>query len=315
MEYYSLNQYLRDTFGCKVYKIALDAGCSCPNRDGTIGTRGCIFCSPSGSGDFAQHIDQRKLLERCRRTGIMSDRDKKILEEILLQQLEAGKERIRHKNKGGKYLAYFQAYTNTYGPVCYLETLFQKAAEQEDVVAVSIATRPDCLSEEILEMLSRIQRYKPVWVELGLQTIHEDTARLIRRGYERDVYDGAVRALKERGIQVITHVILGLPGETQEMMKETVSYVGNSGSDGIKLQLLHILQGTDLEKEYEAGNCPVMTMEEYVRLVADCLECLPKDMVIHRMTGDGDKKILLAPLWSSDKKRVWNALQKEIAKR
>ncbi len=315
MEYYSLNAYLRHTFGTKVYKISLDAGCSCPNRDGLIDTRGCIFCSASGSGDFAEHLQMQEILHKCRDKQTLCTADAQMLHQAVHTQLEAGKKRVEQKNKDGKYIAYFQAYTNTYAPVSYLKEIFHAAIEADDIVALSIATRPDCLDTEVLSLLEALQKRKPVWVELGLQTIHENTAKDIRRGYALPVYDEAVRQLRKRGIEVITHVILGLPGETKDMMKETVAYVGSSGVQGIKLQLLHVLKGTDLEQEYLAGHCPVFTMEEYVELVADCLELLPKDMVIHRMTGDGDKKQLVAPLWSADKKRVWNALQKEIAKR
>lgn len=315
MEYYSLNAYLRHTFGTKVYKISLDAGCSCPNRDGLIDTRGCIFCSTSGSGDFAEHLQMQEILHKCRDNQVLCAADIQMLHQAVHAQLEAGKKRVKQKNKDGKYIAYFQAYTNTYAPVSYLKEIFDAAIEADDIVALSIATRPDCLDVEVLSLLEELCTRKPVWVELGLQTIHEDTAKNIRRGYALPVYDEAVRQLRKCGIEVITHVILGLPGETKEMMKETVAYVGSSGVQGIKLQLLHVLKGTDLEQEYLAGHCLVFTMEEYVELVADCLERLPKDMVIHRMTGDGDKKQLVAPLWSADKKRVWNALQREIAKR
>lgn len=289
MEYYSLNRYLYDTFGEKVYKIALDGGFTCPNRDGRIGTEGCIFCSGSGSGEFAGN----------RRDSITV-------------QIEKGKERLKGKVSDGKYIAYFQAFTNTYAPVERLELLYREALQHPDVVALSIATRPDCLPEEIVNLLKEMNRIKPVWVELGLQTIHERTADYIRRGYSLAVYDDAVRRLKAIGIQVITHVILGLPGETQEDMKATVRYVGDSGADGIKLQLLHVIQGTDLEKEYQEGKFTTLEMEEYVHLVADCIALLPEHMVIHRMTGDGDKKTLVAPLWSMDKKRVLNALNQAI---
>lgn len=315
MEYYSLNAYLRHTFGTKVYKISLDAGCSCPNRDGLIDTRGCIFCSASGSGDFAEHLQMQEILHKCRDKQALCAADAQMLHQAVHAQLEAGKKRVEQKNKDGKYIAYFQAYTNTYAPVSYLKEIFHAAIEADDIVTLSIATRPDCLDTEVLSLLETLQKRKPVWVELGLQTIHENTAKDIRRGYALPVYDEAVRQLRKRGIEVITHVILGLPGETKDMMKETVAYVGSSGVQGIKLQLLHVLKGTDLEQEYLADHCPVFSMEEYVELVTDCLELLPKDMVIHRMTGDGDKKQLVAPLWSADKKRVWNALQKEIAKR
>lgn len=289
MRYYALNDYLQDTFGEKVYKIALNGGFTCPNRDGTLDTRGCIFCSGAGSGEFAGRS-----------------------EDSITAQIEQGKERIKKKIKNGKYIAYFQAFTNTYAPVQRLRALYEEAVSHPDITVLSVATRPDCLSQEVFALLQEMNRRKPVWVELGLQTIHEKTAEYIRRGYPLSVYDGAVKALKEIGVQVIVHVILGLPGETEEEMKETVSYVGKSGADGIKLQLLHVMKGTDLERAYREGNCRVMEAEEYVRLVADCIALLPERMVIHRMTGDGDKKTLIAPKWSMDKKRVLNALQKAI---
>lgn len=298
MEYYSFSQYVKDTFGEKVYKIALDGGFTCPNRDGSLGTRGCIFCSGKGSGDFAQS----------------PVRDKQGMPDIFAQ-IEAGKKRVEAKNKSGKYIAYFQSFTNTYGDVSYMREVFGQAMAHPDIVAVSIGTRPDCLPPEVLDLLAELNKRKPVWVELGLQTIHPETARYIRRGYDLPVFEEAVKNLKAMGINVIVHCILGLPGETKDMMKETVSYIGKSGADGIKLQLLHVLKGTDLAEDYVQGKVPVMEMEEYVKLVADCIALLPKNMVIHRMTGDGDKKILMAPLWSGDKKRVWNALQKEIKSR
>lgn len=289
MKYYSLNRYLLDTFGEKVYKIALDAGFTCPNRDGTLDTRGCIFCSGAGSGDFAE----------CRNLSVT-------------EQLARGRQRLEKKMKNGKYIAYFQAFTNTYAPAERLRRLYEEALAQPDIVALSIATRPDCLPEDVISLLARLNRIKPVWVELGLQTIHEKTAEYIRRGYPLTVYADAVRRLKDAGLTVVTHIILGLPGETMEEMKQSVSYVGAGGSDGIKLQLLHVIRGTDLEKEYLAGKFRTLELDEYVRLVADCLELLPDDMIIHRMTGDGDKRTLVAPMWSADKKRVLNALMAEI---
>lgn len=289
MEYYSLNRYLQDTFGEKVYKIALDGGFTCPNRDGTKGTGGCIFCSGAGSGEFAGRP-----------------------EDSVTVQIEKGKERLKNKVKNGKYIAYFQAFTGTYAPAEKLRRLYEEAISHPDIVALSIATRPDCLPKEVLLLLEEMNRRKPVWVELGLQTIHERTAEYIRRGYPLAVYDEAVKKLKEIGVQVIVHVILGLPGETAGEMKETVSYVGGSGADGIKLQLLHVIKGTDLEKDYREGKFRVMDMEEYVDLVADCIALLPERMVIHRMTGDGAKKDLVAPLWSTDKKRVLNALHRAL---
>ena len=289
MEYYSLNQYLKDTFGQKVYKIALDGGFTCPNRDGTLGIRGCIFCSGAGSGDFAE-------------SSALS----------VTEQLERGKKRIEQKYRDGKYIAYFQAFTNTYAPVERLRALYEEAMSCSDVVALSIATRPDCLPDEVVALLAELNQKKPVWVELGLQTIHEKTADYIRRGYPLSVYDDAVMRLKKAGIQVIVHVILGLPGETTEEMKDTVSYVGKSGADGIKLQLLHVIKGTDLEKEYLAGSFRTLEMEEYVNLAAECIALLPENMIIHRMTGDGARSTLVAPRWSTDKKRVLNALAKAI---
>lgn len=289
MEYYSLNQYLKDTFGCKVYKIALDGGFTCPNRDGTLGTRGCIFCSGKGSGDFAE---SRNL--------------------SITEQIEQGKIRMEGKIRDGKYIAYFQAFTNTYGPIEKLRSQFTEAMNHPDVVALSIATRPDCLGDEVLMLLQELNQKKPVWVELGLQTIHEKTAAYIRRGYPLEIYDKAVNDLKAIGIEVITHVILGLPGESKEEMLQSVSYVGNSGVNGIKLQLLHVIKDTDLEKEYLDGHFSVLTMDEYIELIVESIACLPKDMVVHRMTGDGDKKTLVAPLWSGDKKRVLNSLRQAI---
>ena len=292
MEYYSLNQYLRDIFGQKVYKIAIDGGFTCPNRDGTLDTRGCIFCSGAGSGEFAQ------------------DR----MESIALQIAKA-KEKVAGKIKEGKYIAYFQAFTNTYAPVSRLRKLYEEAMAQEDIVALSIATRPDCLSPEVMRLLMECNQKMPVWVELGLQTIHENTAQYIRRGYALSVFDDAVNRLQEAGISVIVHVILGLPGESREDMLASVDYVGKSGVNGIKLQLLHVIQGTDLEKEYQQGKFQVLELEEYVQLVADCIALLPKDMVIHRMTGDGDKRTLVAPMWSADKKKVLNRLNQVIRER
>lgn len=292
MEYYSLNQYLKDTFGCKVYKIALDGGFTCPNRDGTLGIKGCIFCSGKGSGEFAESRSFS-----------------------ITEQIEHGKKRIENKIKNGKYIAYFQAFTNTYAPLERLRKLYEEAVAHPDVVGVSIATRPDCVPDEVINLLCEINRVKPVWVELGLQTIHEQTAKYIRRGYPLAVYDDAVRRLKYASLIVIPHIILGLPGETRQEMLETVSYVGKSDVDGVKLQLLHVIKGTELEQEYYAGKFEVLTMEEYVELVADCIAILPENMVIHRMTGDGDKRTLVAPLWSSDKKKVLNALNKAIRDR
>ncbi|MCR5213102.1 MAG: TIGR01212 family radical SAM protein [Eubacterium sp.] len=286
-----LNEYLRNRFGGKVYKISINGGFTCPNRDGLIDTRGCIFCSGYGSGDFAEDASLS-----------------------ISQQIENGKKRIINKlpkkNEGekGRFIAYFQAFTNTYGPVEKLRKLYMEAINHPEVVAISIATRPDCLPENVIDLLDELNQIKPVWVELGLQTIHEESARYIRRGYELAVYDKAVRDLRDRNIEVITHVILGLPGEDVEDMLETVRYVGKSGVQGIKLQLLHVIRRTDLAKDYEAGKFECMTMDQYVNLIGKCIKELPDDMVIHRMTGDGAKKTLIAPLWSADKKKVLNKL-------
>ena len=282
-----LNDYLRETFGCKVYKIALNAGFTCPNRDGTLGTDGCIFCSAGGRGEFAEDATLS-----------------------ITEQIEAGKARVAKKIKDGKYIAYFQAYTNTYARIDRLRSLYMEAAGHPDIVAISIATRPDCLPGEVLDLLDEIQKIKPVWIELGLQTIHLKTAAYIRRGYDLPVYDRAVRELRSRGIEVITHVILGLPGETIPEMLETVRYVCDSGATGIKLQLLHVLKETDLEKEYLEGRVHVLSEDEYLDILEQCLRLIPEQVVIHRLTGDGDKRLLVAPLWSGDKKHVWNRIQK-----
>ena len=284
-----LNEYLRERFGCKVYKIAINAGLTCPNRDGKLGFSGCIFCSAGGSGEFAGDASVS-----------------------ITEQIEEGKKLISSKIKEGKFIAYFQAYTNTYAPVSTLRKVFSEAVNNEDIVALSIATRPDCLPDDVLGLLEELNRIKPVWVELGLQTIHKKTADYIRRGYDLDVYDNAVSELKKRGIEVITHVILGLPGEDMNMMKETVKYVCDHGTDGIKLQLLHVLKGTDLEKDYREGKFEVLTEDEYINILKECVKVIPETTVIHRLTGDGDKKILVAPLWSGDKKHMINRIRKEV---
>ncbi len=284
-----LNDYLRETFGCKVYKIALNGGFTCPNRDGTLDDRGCIFCSEGGSGEFAE-------------SPALS----------ITQQIERGKYRVDQKMKGGKYIAYFQAYTGTYAPESRLRQLFTEAIEHPDVAALSIATRPDCLPKPVLQLLSELNAIKPVWVELGLQTIHEDTAAYIRRGYGLAVYEKALKDLRERQIEVITHVILGLPGESRDDMLKTVQYVCDRGTNGLKLQLLHVLKWTDLDTEYRAGKFEVLSEEEYIDILKDCIRIIPDDVVIHRLTGDGDKRILVAPLWSADKKHVWNRIQREV---
>jgi radical SAM protein (TIGR01212 family) len=281
-----LNDHLKKEYGCKVYKLSLQMDVTCPVRDGSIDTRGCIFCSGGGSGEFAS----------CR-TDPIAD-----------QLAEAKKKVAAKAGKDAKYIAYFQSFTNTYGDMDYLERKYREAMEPDDIVALSIGTRPDCISDDMLEVLAGLNRIKPVWIELGLQTIHPASARYIRRGYELPVYDECVRRLREKGITVIVHVILGLPGETTEDMKETVRYVCASGVQGIKLQLLHILKGTDLYGDYLQGKVPVMSMEEYLDLLKELLPMIPDDVVIHRLTGDGPKRLLVAPLWTADKKKVINAI-------
>lgn len=293
--YYSLNNYLKERFGCKVLKVSLDAGCTCPNRDGKLDTRGCIFCSAGGSGDFA------------------GDRALSIKE-----QIRQGKEFIKAKNpkhEDVKYIAYFQAFTNTYGELCKLKDKWIEAIEDPEVCCMSIATRPDCLEDEKIAVLAELNKIKPVWVELGLQTVKEESIEYIRRGYPTEVYDDAVKRLTAVGIETITHVIIGLPGESREDMLKTVEHVGKSGSKGIKLQLLHVLKNTDMCKDYEAGRFEILSLDEYIDIVCEAIKRLPKDMVIHRITGDGDKKILVAPLWSADKKRVLNAFKERIEPR
>lgn len=288
--YYSLNQYLQQQFGEKVYKLALDAGMTCPNRDGSKGSRGCIFCSAGGSGDFAE--------SEC------GD---------LTEQIRRAKQRISGKTNARKFIAYFQSYTNTYASPSRLRELFEAAMAEPDVVCLSIATRPDCLPNEVVELLTELNSRKPVWVELGLQTIHEKTAELIRRGYDLPVYEDALNRLHDGGIHVITHVILGLPDETREQMLETIAYLGNKGKpDGVKLQLLHILAGTDLEQMYREGRVQSMEMDAYFDLLFACIERLPPDLVLHRLTGDGPKKLLIAPQWTGDKKRVLNEMRRQM---
>lgn len=286
--YQTLSQHYRAKFGCKVYKLAIDAGFTCPNRDGTLHTRGCIFCSGSGSGDFAVSGNH------------------------IAQQLEAAREKVAFKNRGGKYIAYFQSFTNTYAPVSQLEKLYRAAMEPEQIVGLSIATRPDCLPRETVELLAALNREKPVCVELGLQTIHPQTAAYIRRGYDTEVYYDAVSRLKEAGLEVVTHVILGLPWESEEMMVQTTRAAVAAGTDGIKFQLLHVLKGTDLADDYLAGKFSCLTMEQYAHILKACLQEVPYRVVIHRITGDGAKKDLIAPLWSADKKRVLAYLQEQL---
>ena len=287
--YTSLNTHYQQRFGCKVYKLAIDAGMTCPNRDGTVDTRGCIFCSAYGGGEFAE--------------GICGS---------VAQQLEQAKQKVSAKNKKGKYIAYFQSFSNTYAPVSHLRQLYYDAIAPEDIVGLAIGTRPDCLRAETVELLREINESKPVSVELGLQSIHEESARYIRRGYENEVYFDAVRRLKAAGLEVVTHIILGLPGETMEMAAQTTAAVVTAGSDGVKFHLLHVLRGTDLEKDYRAGKFRCLELPEYARWLKACLEQVPPNVVVHRITGDGAKRDLVAPLWSADKKRVLNYLKHEL---
>ena len=372
--YYSLDAYMKYTYGQKVYKIAVDAGLTCPNRDGTLGGRGCIFCSAGGSGDFAvpiagevyEHRSQRSLhggasVDGCvyehrskrdlrgastevyhkeyERRGSCVDVDRKTLD--VKRQIERGMAKF-HKKVGEKFVIYFQAYTNTYGDPAYLERIWRDALEEESVVGISIATRPDCLgipgvsvnakqaemdavenrtgnAETVISILGRLQKEyaaqgKFIWIELGLQTMHEATAEYIRRGYPLSTYETAIQALADNNIPYITHVILGLPGETEADMLATVRYVCGQQAKplGIKLQLLHVLRSTDLCEDYAAGKFEVLSQDDYIELVIKCLEVIPDDIVIHRVTGDGPKNILVAPLWSGNKRQVLNMLHQKM---
>ncbi len=289
-EYITFNQYLTNRFKEKVYKIALNGNMSCPNRDGSIGHKGCIFCSAGGSGDFAGNPN-----------------------DSITHQIEQGKKLLSGKYSGHSYIAYFQAFTNTYGPVDYLRSIFTEAINHPDIVCLSIATRPDCINPKIIELLAELNSIKPVWIELGLQTIHPATADYIRRGYPLKTFDYAMELLNSAGIETIVHMIIGLPGETKEMMLATADYIGHSGACGIKLQLLHVLKGTDLATDYEKGLFEVLTLSEYTDILMDIIRILPDDMIIHRLTGDGPKKLLIAPMWSADKKRVLNTINTALA--
>lgn len=285
----TLNEYITQKYGKKLYKLAINAGFTCPNRDGTKGSRGCIFCL--GSGEFAEDPDLS-----------------------VTEQIELAKRRVADKlpKKGYGYIAYFQAFTNTYAPMDELRRLYMEAADHPDIDIISIATRCDCLPEAVLDLISQVNEIKPVWVELGLQTVHEKSSEYIRSGFTLADYDEAVKNLQERDIETIVHVILGLPGETVEDMTETVKCVGQSGVQGIKLQLLHVLRGTDLAQDYIDGRFSCLTLEEYTDILKRCLDVLPDDIVIHRLTGDGDKKLLIAPKWSANKKMVLNHLHANL---
>lgn len=289
MRYYSLNNYLKTKYGCKVYKLSLSSGLSCPNRDGTLSSTGCIFCSNGGSGEFASdcHLS-------------------------ITDQIESAKKRVSKKISNGKYIAYFQSFTNTYGDTAYLRRIFTEAICHPDIVALSIGTRPDCLPDEVLELLDELNHIKPVWIELGLQTIHEHTAKYINRGYPLEVFDNAVTKLNACNIDVIVHLIIGLPFETKADMIDSVKYVCQKPISGIKLQLLHVLKNTPLEKEYLLNKFKVLSLEEYTDILSKCLCNIPPEIVIHRITGDGPKSLLIAPTWSADKKRVLNYINQHF---
>ena len=287
--YRTLNEHYRETFGCKVYKLSIDGGFSCPNRDGTVGTGGCIFCNETGSGDFAA----------CGAS--------------ITEQLQEAKKWVEAKNKGGKYIAYFQSFTNTYGSADVLRKRYLEAIAPEEIVGLAIGTRPDCLGEDVMAVLRDINAIKPVSVELGLQTIHEASVSYIRRGYVNQVYFDAVTRLKDAGIEVVTHIILGLPGETPQMAAQTTRAAVEAGTDGVKFHLLHVLKNTDLEKDYLNGKFRCLTLEEYADWLCACIKEVPPHVTVHRITGDGAKRNLVAPLWSGDKKRVLNYLNKRLA--
>jgi radical SAM protein (TIGR01212 family) len=288
--YKTLNQHNIEKYGTKVYKLSLDAGFTCPNRDGTLGTDGCIFCDAHGGGSFAEGPARS-----------------------IAEQLEAAKERIRSKARSDKYIAYFQSFSNTYAPVDRLRALYTAAMAPPEIVGLSIATRPDCLPEEVIDLLRELNAVKPITVELGLQTIHEPTVRYIRRGYPTAVYDDAVARLKAAGIEVVTHIILGLPGEDLPMAVQTTRHAVAQGTDGVKFHLLHILRDTDLEKAYRRGDFSCLTLEQYAEVLKACIDVLPPEVVVHRITGDGAKRDLIAPLWSADKKRVLNFLTRYLS--
>lgn len=287
----TLNAYLKNRFGRKIYKLTLDGGMTCPNRDGKVGFGGCIFCGGNGSGSFCPSVDLS-----------------------ITAQIEEGKKLLKNKIKEGGYIAYFQSHTNTYAAVPYLRKIFYEAVNHPDIVGISIGTRPDCLEDDVLKLLEELAKIKPLWVELGLQTINENTAKLINRCYPLKVYDQAVKNLKSIGAEVVTHVILGLPGETEEQMLETVAY-SSKVSDGIKLQLLHVLRDTKLYEMYQKEPFKIFSMEEYTELLCRCIEIIPKNVVIHRMTGDGDKRLLVEPMWSGNKKVVLNYINKVFSEK
>ena len=280
---------LKERFGCKVYKLSLDGGMTCPNRDGTVGDGGCIFCGDAGSGEFAE--------KPCG---------------SIAAQLERAKSRVAKKVKEGKYIAYFQSFTNTYAPLPYLERIYKEAIAPDDVVGLAIATRPDCLGDEVIDLLKKINQIKPLWVELGLQTINEKTAEYIRRGYKNEVFDRAVKRLQAAGIETVAHMIIGLPGETAEDAINTARHLSDLGIDGIKFHMLYVVRGTDLENDYLSGKFKTLSHDEYTVILKGCISVLKEDIIVHRLTGDGAKKDLVAPLWSGNKKKVLNHINKEL---
>ena len=294
--YHTLSYSLKKQFKTRVYKLSLDGGMTCPNRDGTLGTGGCIFCSKGGSGDFA---------ESCRSYPDIAG------------QIEAARKRIERKAPSGPYIAYFQSFTNTYAPLPYLSDLFSRTLNHPQIAALSIGTRPDCLEDEKIRLLAELNRKKPVWVELGLQTIHPNTAALIRRGYPLSCFADTAARLKEAGLTVIVHLILGLPGESREQMLSSVDYTAHflPALDGIKLQLLHVLKGTDLAAMYEKDPFPLFSMEEYADFIVTCIEHLPPSMTVHRITGDGPRSLLIAPEWSLHKRQVLNTIDRRFRER
>lgn len=287
--YYSFDSYLKQTFGEKIYKVSLNGGFTCPNRDGTLGTNGCIFCSEGGSGDFAPDA---------------------VLP--INEQIKESIRMIRQKTDAAKYIAYFQAFTNTYAPYEKLHSLFYDAILREEIVGLAVGTRPDCLPPDVLELLDELNQIKPVFVELGLQTIHEETAQFIRRGYPLSCFEQAVKALHDLKINVVVHLILGLPGETEEMMLQSVRYLNQLPVNGVKFSLLHVLKHTDLGKIYEEAPFPVYDLDDYVGLVIRCMEELREDIVIHRLTGDGPKDLLIAPRWTLNKRKVLNEISRRM---
>ncbi|MFP4697445.1 MAG: TIGR01212 family radical SAM protein [Eubacteriales bacterium] len=292
LPYYSFNNYLKEMYNSKVYKISLNAGFTCPNRDGTLSDTGCIFCSKGGSGDFAS---SEKL--------------------SISDQIEQGKKILSNKKTGKDFIAYFQAYTNTYAPIEKLKKVYYEAIIHPDIVGLSIATRPDCINDEVISLLNELNHHKKIWIELGLQTIHKETSNYIRRGYNLSVFEEVLESLNHLNIDVIVHLIIGLPKETRDMLLQTIDYIGMQKVQGVKMQLLHILEGTDLARLYKQNKVNVLSMDTYIDLLIDCIERLPPNIVIHRMTGDGPKKLLIAPKWSSNKKVVLNSIIKRFKER